>query len=246
LQPAKTSPWNVLKLEGGLFAGNGIKSEPDSRKDFIGHLSAFKSWANVSLGGGVSYYNGGVYQSTANIYKMSGDGFILSDDAANKGKFAKREYTGLDAELTIMSSVGMTKLNGEYLFGTQPGTAGSTKSPNSSTLPSPGADTYIRKFSGGYVMLVQYIGGTPLAFLGKYDWYDPNTGVEKDEAGLNGTSKADLAQSTVGFGALANFNPAMRLTAYYEINGNEKSTNAAGYEKDRKDNVFTLRLQYMF
>ena len=39
LQAPKTSPWNILKLDVGLFAGNGIKSEIDNHKDFIGQLS---------------------------------------------------------------------------------------------------------------------------------------------------------------------------------------------------------------
>lgn len=60
LQAAKTSPLNIFKLEAGLFAGNGIKQETDNRKDFIGHLSVAKVLKNIQLGGGVSYYNGGV------------------------------------------------------------------------------------------------------------------------------------------------------------------------------------------
>ncbi len=244
LQAAKTSPWNILKLEAGIFAGNGIKQETDSHKDFIGHLSMLKNWNSVSLGGGVSYYNGGVYQGTANVYTMSGNEFVLNAAAGNLGKFAKREYFGADLEFTAVSPIGMTKLNAEYLWGQQPGVQGNSKSPNASALPT--SDTYIRKFNGGYAMLVQYIGKTPLAVVGKYDWYNPNTKVSGDETGLNGTGAADLAQHTWGFGALVNFNPGMRLTAYYELNRNEKSANVAGSEGDRKNDVFTLRLQFKF
>ena len=35
-------------------------------------------------------------------------------------------------------------------------------------------------------------------------------------------------------------------TSYYEFNFNEKSDFVKGYEKDRKDNVLTVRLQYKF
>ena len=244
LQAPKSSPWSILKLEAGLFAGNGIKQETDSKKDFIGHLTAAKEWKNILFGAGVSYYNGKVYQGTEKVYTMDGNGFVLNDDMANKGKFAKREYVGFDAQFALKSVVGTTRLNAEYLFGQQPGAAGSTKSPNASALPT--ADTYIRDFSGGYVMLVQDLGKSPVALVAKYDWYDPNTAAAGDEIGQNGTSKADLSQTTLGVGALWNLNAAIRLTAYYEFNSNEKTANIAGMDKVLKNNLFTLRLQYKF
>lgn len=244
LQAPKSSPWSILKLEAGLLAGNGIKQETDNKRDFIGHLSADKSWGNIGLGGGVSYYNGRVYQGTENVYTMDGEGFEVDIDPANKGKFAKREYVGIDARFSVKSILGLTQLRGEYLFGQQPGTAGSSKSPNASSLPS--SDTYIRKFSGGYVMLVQDLGKSPFALVAKYDWYDPNTKVSKNEVGESGTTATDIAKNAIGVGALWNINSALRLTAYYDINGNEKSDNLAGYDKNLKDDLFTLRLQYKF
>lgn len=244
LQAPKTSSLNFLKLEAGLFAGNGIKQETDSRKDFIGHLSADKSWNNFHVSGGVSYYNGGVYQGTENVYKMDGNGFTLNNDSTNKGKFAKREYIGFDVQLGLKSILGTTQLRGEYLFGKQPGGSSDSKSPNASVLPT--SNTYIRNFSGGYVMLVQDLGKLPLAVVLKYDWYDPNTKISKDDIGLNNTGKGDIAQSTFGFGMLWNINTSLRLQAYYEINKNEKTGNLAAYNNDRKDNVFTLRMQYKF
>ena len=59
LQAGKNSPWHFLKLEAGLFAGNGIKEETDSRKDFIGHLSANKDISSdLAIGAGFSYFHG--------------------------------------------------------------------------------------------------------------------------------------------------------------------------------------------
>ncbi len=245
LQAAKTSPWNMLKLEAGLFAGNGIKQETDNRKDFIGHLSANKNIDNnAKLGVGVSYYNGGVYQGTENIYTMEDKGFILNSDASNKGKFAKREYIGFDGQLNIISPMGMTQLRGEYLWGTQPGGKSGSKSPNASMLPN--TDTYIRNFRGGYAMLVQDLGTFPLSAVIKYDWYDPNTMVSANEIGQNGTDKGDIAYNTFGFGLLWRASNNVRLQAYYELVNNEKSENLLSYKENLKDNVFTLRLQYKF
>ena len=60
LQALKSAPWSILKLEAGLFAGNGIKLETDNKRDFIGHLSASRTINKVSLGLGASYYKGKV------------------------------------------------------------------------------------------------------------------------------------------------------------------------------------------
>ncbi|MDH6356828.1 hypothetical protein [Parabacteroides sp. PF5-9] len=244
LQAGKDSPLNFIKLEAGLFAGNGIKQEIDSRKDFIGHLSADKKWNNLQLSGGLSYYNGSVYQGTENVYSMNGNSFILINSADNVGKFAKREYIGFDLQFDIESIWGITAIRTEYLFGTQPGKDSGSKSPNSSSLPR--YDTYIRDFAGGYVILIQDLGRLPFTAVLKYDWYDPNTKIVDHEIGLNHTTKGDIAQNTLGLGMLWNINANLRLQAYYEINKNEKTKNISGYEKDRKDDVFTLRLQYKF
>jgi phosphate-selective porin len=245
LQPAKTSAWNILKLEAGFFAGNGIKQETDSHKDFIGHLSLAKTVGNhFSYGLGVSYYNGGVYQGSENVYEMNGKAFEKT--AANKGEFAKREYVGFDAQFTIENAWGFTQLRAEFLTGQQPGTGESTKSPNAPSLPT--SDTYIRNFNGAYAILVQDLGALPLSAVLKYDFYDPNTKVSGDEIGNDGTSttKTDLTYSTFGFGALWKISNALRLQAFYEVNSNETSAEIDGYKADRKDNVFTLRLQYKF
>ena len=244
LQAPKTSPLNFLKLEAGLFAGNGIKIETDNRRDFIGHLSADKKiGSNFQLAGGVSYYNGGVYQGTDSVYSMTNNAFEL-DDVDNKGEFAKREYCGFDLQVKATSALGLTHLRAEYLFGEQPGSASNNKSPNAAALPS--THTYRRNFNGGYVIFIQELGKLPLSAVVKYDWYDPNTKITKNDIGLNGTTSADLSQNTLGFGMLWRVNNNIRLQAYYEINSNETSQNLPAFVEDVKNDVFTLRLQYKF
>ncbi|MDR1562390.1 MAG: hypothetical protein LBS54_04815 [Dysgonamonadaceae bacterium] len=244
LQPAKTSAWNFLKLEAGLFAGNGIKQEIDSRRDFIGHLSAKTTKENFSFGGGISLYSGSVYQGTENVYRMKDGGFVVETDAGNKGSFAKREYFGADVQFSVETLAGFTSLRAEYLTGRQPGTLGSSKSPNAAALPT--ADTYLRDFSGFYVILVQDLGKLPFSIVFKYDYYDPNMDISGDDVGLGGTSKADLFSNTFGFGGLWKISNSFRLQAFYEVNGNETTVNLADRTGDIKDNVFTLRLQYKF
>jgi len=93
-------------------------------------------------------------------------------------------------------------------------------------------------------MLVQDLGISFLAGVLKYDWYNPNTKVAGNNIGLNFTNEGDIAYQTLGFGLLWRINKNLRLQAFYESVRNEISSNMAGYESDRNDDVFTLRLQY--
>lgn len=254
LKPALSSPLNFIRFEGGLFAGNAINPETDNRLDFIGHLVATKplgDWAKWGLG--VSYYNGGVYQTNSSVYAMSGDAFSENKDAANTGAFASRIYYGVDAQFSMESPVGMTQLRFESVFGTQPGNKSTVGSPNRSALPA-AEDTYIRPVSGWYAILVQDLGNIPVSAVVKYDVFDANTSVAGDKIGVSGsfTSSTDLKYSTWSLGALWRINPALRLTASYDLIKNETSsllTNTdvmKDYSRDIQDNMLTVRLQYKF
>lgn len=266
LQAKKGTRFDFIKLDAGLFSGNGINSEFDSRKDFIGHLAVAK--ANVSqtfkYGFGVSYYNGGLFQGTKFIYNPGvlsdgSNGFLVDSTSTNKNSYAKRQYMGLDAQFSLQSPIGITTVRGEYLTGKQPGSNASNQSTNSGTAPT--VDTYNREFAAGYVYFIQNIGETRNQLVVKYDWYDPNTKVSGDEIKTKvkinekdvktNLTTSDVKFSTLGLGWNYRFNSQVKLTAYYEIVKNEttgisgaNSTN--NYTKDLKDNVLTLRVQYKF
>ena len=258
-QMPKASPWNFIKIDAGYFAGNGINPEFDNKKDFIGHIGITKATPseNIKYGLGVSYYNGGVYQSSVNYYttKTGTDGiktFVLDPSKTAKGAFSKRQYTGFDAQLSLESPVGITTLRGEYIMGVQPGQSGSSASPTSNfTTTSP--DTYVRNLSGGYFVFVQSFKRTPLSLIIKYDYYDPNTDVKGDEigvastdAGTKKTNATDLKYTTTGFGLLYAVSANVKLTLYYDKVKNETSKNLANFSKDLTDNVITFRMQYKF
>lgn len=80
----------------------------------------------------------------------------------------------------------------------------------------------------------------------KYDYYDPNTKVSKNQIGLNGSGSADIAYAAWGSGLMWRINNSLRLTAYYDLVSNETSSHLTGYSQDLSDNVFTLRLQYKY
>jgi hypothetical protein len=268
IQAPKTSPYNFIKLEAGMFNGNAIASDNDKFKDFISHLSAKKAFLNENLllSGGVSYYNGGYANQSGKVYSITNGAYAL-DAGYKKNDKVKREYIGFDAQASISTGAGITTIRGEYLFGKQPGTKKSSTSPKGAmtetkdiivrdtngtaytvTTAAFGSDIYLREFSGGYVMLTHRIMQSKHELVVKYDFYDPNTKLGKDEIKNIG----DVKFTTLGFGWNYYLTSNFKFTAYYELVQNEKASQIKGtngitdYSKDLKDNVLTLRLQYKF
>ncbi|MCD8179405.1 MAG: OprO/OprP family phosphate-selective porin [Tannerellaceae bacterium] len=235
LQPSKESSLHALKFQGGLFAGNGIKADVDNRKDFIGQLRIDNNLGQAGTYGiGISTYLGGVLQQTEDVYTMKDKSFVVDSKESNKGKYAKRQYFGVDGQIALKSDAGQSKLTAEYIFGKQPG----TEKINGSITDLIADDIYIRNISGGYVMFVQDLGRSPFQAVVKFDWLDLNTKISGNEV----KSNADRSQNTIGFGLLWNATKDLRLQAYYEVNNFEKSEHLDKVKAD----VFTLRLQYKF
>jgi hypothetical protein len=258
IQPRKESRFNFIRANLALINGNAISSEIDSKKDFVGQLGIANVTKNQKFryGVGVSYYNGGVFQETKKVYNMATlddgtKGFVVDSTDSNKGKYAKREYYGADAQFSLDWVIGVTTLRGEYLWGSQPGGSKSNISPTGRVIPDIGlTDTYNRSFNGGYVYFVQNILNSRHEIVVKYDFFDPNTDVKgKDIKAGNKFSGADVAYTTLGFGYNVRLYSNLKLMAYYEVVKNEETaltTSTANYTKDIKDNVFTLRLQFKF
>ena len=127
LRTKTTSPLSFLRLDAGLFAGNSINRETDSRKDFIGRLGAEKAIGDWGKwGAGFSYYHGFVYNPTTEAYEMRGNHFVKRD-MGETGTYMKRQYLGLDGQFSFLSSLGKTTLRAEGLIGTQPVSPGAVK-----------------------------------------------------------------------------------------------------------------------
>lgn len=140
IQAPKTSRFNFISLEGGIFNGSGPSvSDFDSYKDFIGRLAITRNTASekIRYGLGVSYYRGGWRQGTSTNYKMDEvtltNGQKLNvfhvDTTSVLGDRLKREYFGADLQLAFDFPFGITQIRGEYVFGTQPGTSKTSVSP---------------------------------------------------------------------------------------------------------------------
>ncbi|MBK5720921.1 hypothetical protein JGH11_08565 [Dysgonomonas sp. Marseille-P4677] len=240
--------YGSLNVNLGLVAGNGVQQETDSKRDFVGSISASTNKNRpFRLSGGLAYYNGFVYQGNENVYKMKEKAFFLDNNVNNKGQYAKRRYFDVNAQLAVETLFGLSQLRCEYVKGTQPAGKDSYNSPNSSKRPE--TDTYIRDFNGGYIYYLQQIGPKlPLTFWGGYSWHDPNTDVSGADIGKYNTNETDISYQTVSLGLVWFPYPAIRVQAFYEMPINEKSINLAeqGYNRNRNDNVFSFRIQYKY
>ena len=266
LRTPRDTPLDFLRIDAGMFAGNGIRPQFDGGLDFIGRLSGTKRYDNFSVGGGVSAYIGGqrMYNGLDTVRNEEGaiiginhrpvrlmemeDHKWVVKEADNYGKRSPRQYFGADFQFSIHNEgIGFTSFRAEYIMGNHAGGATSAPTLNPTALLT--GDRYLRNISGGYFILTQDLPVLPLTFVAKYDWYNPNTDIEGDEIGKAdnpNTSVADVSFNNIGLGLIWYINAGLRLTGYYDIVSHEISDNLSGYKENRSMNVFTLRLQYRF
>jgi hypothetical protein len=257
IQPVKQSKYNFFKLETGFYNGTGVlNNDFDKKKDWITRLSLFKSNMNetIKYSGGVSYFDGGHKYGTINKYEFgslndSTMGWQFIDSTAtNINKIGKSRFYGIDGQVSIDWIGGLTTLRAEYVGGKNGGTPTTNNMPRTDSKE----DFYQRNFNGAYFYLIHNIMHSKHNILVKYDWYDPNTKVKGNEiSSYSSATKnksltaSDIKYSTLGLGYMLNFDQNWKFLAYADLVKNE-ITKLSGYKKDRKDNVYTFRIQYTF
>lgn len=253
---SEDSHLNFLVVDLGLFNGQGLggPAEFDSKKDLIARISTkpqkLKSLGNISIEGGISLLTGGLVNNAVQLFSMQNDNGIWKMQSVgidNKSRLAKRIYKGADIEIGTDSKKWQTQIRAEYIFGTQSATRLSSQTPGSypvvNATPQP---LYIRPFRGGYFSFIQNLKNANNQFALKYDWYDPNTKVKNETVTPeNGLTTADIAFYTFGLGYLRKINKHLKIVIWYDWIKNEPSS-IPQFEKDVKDNVFTLRTQFSF
>lgn len=251
LEPrTKQSFAKYVRFDIGAFNGQGLTATTDfdNHKDFITRFSIkpYKVSPKLIISGSVSGLFGGMEQFTKYIYKMSGNqSFVVDSSASNVGKIAPRKYYGADVQIKIPNRVGQTEFRAEYIRGTQTATQSSSETPGViPTLNGKNAPLYIRNFDGAYFYFLQHLGSKKHQFVAKYDWYDPNKKVKGTEIGKTFTA-ADIRFNTLGLGYVVYPNDNLKVTFWYEMPKNEK-TSLTDYSTDVKDNNFTCRVQYRF
>lgn len=257
---SKTHPLHYLKVDVGLFNGQGLSgpTDFDSHKDLIARVAMKPKPINdqgwlLSVGGSILY--GGMEQFTNKIYTMQTGkkDFSVDSSLSNVGAIAPRRYYGADAQLVIPNGKGKgsTQFRAEYIRGTQTATRVETETPGIIPVnPVSGAyaPLYIRPFDGAYFGFLQHLGSAQHQLVLKYDWYDPNRAVKGRQIGgpaAENLTPADIRYDTFGFGYVFYYNENMKLTLWYDRVQNE-GTLYEGFEEDIPDNVFTARIQYRF
>jgi hypothetical protein len=266
-----------LRAEAGVVNGDGIGIAGEtgayqSRKDFMSRIWIGKAFplsggTKITINASGSYYNGGVMQTTNNVYEVEKNAqgtevfqniTIGTADTAWKNHMFeyKRVYYGTHAQLNFDYGVrgeftASTMFRGEFIAGQQPGQLGSSTVPTPIGTAVPGADLYIREFRGGAAYFTQsfhYKAGkqlmhTDLTF--KFDVYNPNTQVKGSEIlAVNHFSTTDLTYNTFSGGIT--FCPVQyfKLVLWYDHVVNE-NTGLADWSSDyKKDDVFTIRTQF--
>jgi hypothetical protein len=241
-----------LKIDLGIFNGQGINAEGefDNVKDVIGRISVkpINLGKNIALTAGASTLYGGLENNTRYHFtteQINGSKAVVVDSSlSNLGKVSPRQYYGGDVQLKIKSAIGTTELRGEYILGKQTGIAGSTETPGELATGTDGF--YARNFDGAYFYFIHTLFDSRHQLLVKYDWYDPNTKVKKNEiSSAGGFSNADVKYNSIGFGYLFYLTPNVKWVLYYARVFNER-TQLPGFTGDVKDDVFTCRLQFRF
>lgn len=246
----KKSFVKYLKWDLGFFNGQGLTATADfdNHKDLISRFSIkpYKISPKLIVSGSISGLFGGMEQFTKHIYKMSGNqSFVVDSSTANVGKIAPRTYYGADLQIKIPNKVGQTELRAEYIRGVQTATQSTSETPAAIPISNGKfSPLYIRHFDGAYFYFLQHLGSKKHQFIAKYDWYDPNKKVKGTEIGKAFTA-ADIRFNTFGLGYAISPNDNLRVTFWYEMPKNEK-TSLTDYTTDVKDNNFTCRVQYRF
>lgn len=244
--------WKFLRIDVGLFNGQGLTApgEFDSYKDFIGQVVVRpqKIGPNLTLGGGVSYFNGGLEKLSIYHYQTVSSGgktsFVKDSVSILKGGRLPREYAGVNAQLKLKHGWGATELRGEYWQGTQTGTALMSETPSDLSIYGP---LYIRKFNGAFICFLQNVVNPKNQVGVKLDFYDPNTKVSGKEVGQagSGLAQGDIRYQTLGVGYIRYVHENLKLVLWYEWVKNE-ATSLPGFEQDKPDNVLTFRAQFRF
>jgi hypothetical protein len=254
---------NMFNAKVGIFNGNNNNAaENDNNKDIIGRVGAQIPFIeqNLEVDGGVSFYSGKVTNGSRVVWTIdkTTKSWKYDSTSTNSGSTFDRSYLGADLQLYYdIPVIGGLSLRGEYITGTQPGTAASP----SFYVYSKGSGTplYSRKFSGWYINYVQNIGLSEQLIV-KYDVLTPNTDIKATDVGANDaagkatnlTTTGDIAFSTLGVGLVHHFDGNVKLTLYYEmvsndkVNGSTTTTALLPYTQDLKDNILTVRMQYKF
>ncbi len=249
---------NGLKFTTGLFNGTGLMipninlSDIDSKKDLISRLSYYNKHSNINYGLGVSNYYGFERLANNRLYELDNSNFFSykckdTTTTLYKNLFVKRLYYNIEGLLSYETKYSKITLRGEYIFGQQPGINFKNYMGNRSPQNVTSGDTYLRTFNGGYFFIINKLNMLPIELVLKYEWFDPNSLVSgKQLLKSNNFSGSDIKYEAIGYGLNIMLSENIKLMCYYNNVKNEIAGNIQDYNRNLKDDIYTIRLQMKF
>ena len=227
-----------LMIMNGNYNGPSAQSsvqnakDVDSKKDLMGRLvySIKIPGAGIGIDLGPNFYYGGNLSKNNKYFKNS-DGTL--DSLKSVWKYLDKNWIG--GEVQIFADIlGGTALKAEFASGINsvPSAVAAT-STRAQLLASP---SLYNNFFGYYLYFIKNIGPRN-QFVVRYDYYDPNTKLSGDKAGNS------IYYKTVDLAWQYYLNDNIRISLQYEMPTNEKN---ASNPTDKKDNMFTVRVQAKF
>ena len=224
-----------------------ILQDPNSHKDVLGRVGvAVDVKPKLRVSGGVSVLNGQGFRSGSDATKNT----IAWRDIDENGQFSLGEFQGVpgiasvasknfdrwlvgaDLAVELESKLGKTLVSGELSVG--------SNMDRNVFIADPVTTSVDKRELGYYVAVVQQFPGGPIAGL-RFDSYNPNSDFLDSQAGkLIPTSQTVRTISPViGF----QIPQRARLTFQYDFIHDALARDAAAVPTDKKNNIWTLRLQ---
>jgi hypothetical protein len=225
-----------------------VLQDPNAHKDIVGRVGvAVDASPAVQVRGGVSVLNGKGFHAGSDptkntlVWKDSNENGQLDngEERAAPGTAAvpsqnfDRWALGADLELELRARFGTTKLTGEV-------TAGSDMDRNV-FIADPITTGYDERELGGYVSLIEEFSfGAIVGF--RYDTYNPDSDF-LDSSRLGKFIPASETVTT--YAPLLGFQVPhhARLVAEYDFIHDAMARDVEGVPTDKKNNIFTVRLQ---
>jgi len=233
-----------LKVQVAVLNGNfgegalaNQAKDVDNGKDLMAR--AVYSFKLPSKGLGIDF-GGHTYLGNTTVIAQTNPVTVFKDVNNNSftpivGDKMKKELFGAEMQVYYDFLGGMS-LKGEYIRGTYSGTT------NTAQVNSLFNANKVRNVEGYYLSLVKNVGKSNVASL-RYDVFDPNTKLSGDAV----KTKDDLKYNNWTFAWQYFFDENIKIMACYVMPINETSLNAGvDYKQDKRDNIFTLRLQAKF
>jgi len=225
-----------------------VLQDPNAHKDIVGRVGvAVDTSPAVQIRGGVSVLNGKGFHAGSDptkntlVWKDSNENGQLDngEERAAPGTAAvpsqnfDRWALGADLELELHARFGTTKLTGEV-------TAGSDMDRNV-FIADPITTGYDERELGGYVSLIEEFAFGMIAGF-RYDTYNPDSDfLDSSRLGkfIPSSETVTTYAPLLGF----QFPHHARLVAEYDFIQDALARDAEGVPTDKKNNIFTVRLQ---